>query len=226
MKTKPQSRRRALVRSRPPPKRLRIKIKTDFSDDLLVAAAQRGSKKAFTILYERHHLKMRNTAYGLCRDDIDADDICQIAWARAWKRIRKFRNDSSFSTWMTVIIRNVFFDERRKKNRNRTDSLEQFQSDDGRPDQTQRVVDPGVLPDRAIQDEDTARFVRRMVAKMPEPHRTVMRLHFFDGFKHEEIAKRMRTPVGTSLSRLAYGKVMLRKIVEKNLNGERHDALS
>jgi len=204
----------------------RIRVKTDFSDDELVGKAKNRSKKAFATLYERHRAKMKGTAYGLCRDETDAEDICQIAWGRAWKQIRNFRNDSSFGTWMTVIVRRVFIDEFRRKQRSRLDLLGDYQFDQTRPDPTQNIADPGLLPAQRIEESDRAAFVREMVAKMPEPHRTVMRLHFLEGLSHEMIARRMRTPLGTSLSRLAYGKAMLKKIIVRNLNGERYDALS
>lgn len=198
----------------------------DCSDDDLVLRARRGNAKAFTALYEKHRARMRGAAYSMCRDDTDAEDICQMAWARAWKKIRKFRNDSSFSTWMTVIVRRVFIDMRRKKKREDLESLEFLQENGTHLDPTHKVVDPAFLPDKVMQNEDTAHFVRSMVGLMKEPHRTVMQLFFFEGLQHDEIARVMGIPLGTSLSRLGYGKKMLKVIIERKLNGELRTALS
>jgi RNA polymerase sigma-70 factor (ECF subfamily) len=73
---------------------------------LLVAKAKSGHDDAFGELYKRHHLRAYRTALRILRNQQDAEDAVQRAFQRALLNLERFREDSSFSTWLTRIAIN------------------------------------------------------------------------------------------------------------------------
>jgi len=77
------------------------------ADELwLVAKAKSGHEDAFGELYKRHRVKAHRTALRILRNQQDAEDAVQRAFQRALVNLERFREDSTFSTWLTRIAIN------------------------------------------------------------------------------------------------------------------------
>jgi RNA polymerase sigma-70 factor (ECF subfamily) len=72
----------------------------------LVAKAKSGHEDAFGELYKRHQLRTYRTALRILRNQQDAEDAVQRAFQRALVNLERFREDSTFSTWLTRIAIN------------------------------------------------------------------------------------------------------------------------
>jgi RNA polymerase sigma-70 factor (ECF subfamily) len=75
-------------------------------DRLLVAEAKSGCSNAFGELYERHRLRVCRTVFRILRNQEDAEDAAQRTFQRAFVNLGRFREDSTFSTWVTRIAIN------------------------------------------------------------------------------------------------------------------------
>ena len=75
-------------------------------DRELVGRCQRGDLAAYEILVRRYQPRVYTLAYGMLRNETDATDMAQEAFVRAWQGIRKFKNNSSFYTWIYRITTN------------------------------------------------------------------------------------------------------------------------
>jgi RNA polymerase sigma-70 factor (ECF subfamily) len=75
-------------------------------DELLVLAAKRGDHCAFEMLVYRHRPKMLRTAMRFTRNTADTEDVVQVGFQKAFMHLQKFEGHSSFSTWLTSIVRN------------------------------------------------------------------------------------------------------------------------
>ena len=78
---------------------------TELHDDesWLVARAKSGHQDAFGELYQRYQLKSYRTALRILRHQQDAEDVVQRAFQRAFVSLEAFREDSTFSTWLTRV---------------------------------------------------------------------------------------------------------------------------
>src|ERR1700684_3912429 len=75
---------------------------SDLRDESwLVARAKSGHDDAFGELYQRYQLKSYRTALRILRQQQDAEDVVQRAFQRAFVSLEAFREDSTFSTWLT-----------------------------------------------------------------------------------------------------------------------------
>src|SRR5207302_10769738 len=100
-------------------------------DPTLVRAAQKGDMVAFEELVARHRDKIYARAYSMMRNEEEAIDLSQEAWAKGWQRLKQFQGESSFGTWMTRIIINLCLDQLRKQKRQRTESIEAMTEESG-----------------------------------------------------------------------------------------------
>src|SRR5262249_41656215 len=99
------------IEVQPATKTLDVLPRTAGTEDLrderwLVARAKSGHKDAFAELYERHRPKAYCTALRILRNQQDAEDAVQRAFQRALVNLERFREDSTFSTWLTRITIN------------------------------------------------------------------------------------------------------------------------
>src|SRR5436190_13321982 len=100
-------------------------------DRALVRAAQQGDMRAFEELVARHRDKIYARAISMMRNEDEANDLSQEAWVKGWQRLKQFQGESSFSTWMTRIVINLCLDQIRKNKRQRAESIQQMEEDQG-----------------------------------------------------------------------------------------------
>ncbi len=75
-------------------------------DEELVLRAQKGDRKAFDVLFERHHERIRRLCARLLGDPDDGDQVAQEAFVRAWRALPQFQRSSRFYTWLYLIAKN------------------------------------------------------------------------------------------------------------------------
>jgi len=75
-------------------------------DRWLVAQAKSGSSNAFGELYERHRLRIYRTALRILRNPQDAEDAAQRSFQRVLTNLARFREEATFTTWVTRIAIN------------------------------------------------------------------------------------------------------------------------
>ena len=100
-------------------------------DEALVRAAQRGAMPPYEELVHRHRDKIYARAFSMLRNEEEALDLSQGAWVKGWQRLKQFKHNSSFTTWMTRICINLCLDFLRKRKRKQTDSLDQIEEESG-----------------------------------------------------------------------------------------------
>jgi RNA polymerase sigma-70 factor (ECF subfamily) len=75
-------------------------------DELLVLAAKHGDHCAFEMLVYRHRAKMLRTAMRFTRNTAETEDVVKVGFQKASMHLQTFEWHSSFSTWLTSIVRN------------------------------------------------------------------------------------------------------------------------
>ncbi len=168
--------------------------------DLPLRRAQAGDHEAFALLYRAHVARI----YGLCLrlegDSVRAGELTQDVFVRAWERLRTFRGESSFGTWLHRLAVNVVLSDRRSAFRRArrvlsTDAPEQYERAE--------LAEP-----LGAMDLDSA------IARLPAGARTVFVLHDVEGYTHDEIASRAGIAVGTSKAQLFRARRLLREMLD------------
>ena len=96
------------------------------ADEELVFKSQQGDMHAFDELVERYHGKIYGLTYNMTSTREDAEDLTQEVFVKAFEALPRFRGKSSFYTWLYRIAVNKTINYRKKRNRKRALSLDQF----------------------------------------------------------------------------------------------------
>src|SRR6516165_4967011 len=75
-------------------------------EEVLVTRAKSGNSTACGELYERNRARLIRCTFRILRNRQDAEDVVQLAFQRALTNLHRFREDSTFSTWITRIAMN------------------------------------------------------------------------------------------------------------------------
>ncbi len=161
-----------------------------LSDPILVTRAKHGDPRALEVLLERHSPRVQRLALHVMRDPDDARDAAQEALAKVCVRLKQFRGDSRFTTWLHRLTLNTCRDalERRKRHEPLTEEL-------------QAVADTSEL----------RRELCESLAAVPEQQARVVLLKHAVGWTFEEIAEADGIPVGTAKCQAHRGRARLRE---------------
>lgn len=169
-------------------------------DQLLVERAQRGDKRAFELLVEKYHRKLRRLLSRMVRDAAEVEDITQEAFIKAYRALPGFRGESAFYTWLYRIAVNTaknYLVERR-----RMPVSSDVQAEDAENYEEGDLLRDIATPDAELQTKQIAQAVNEAVDALPEELRTAITLREIEGMSYEDIAQMMDCPIGTVRSRI------------------------
>jgi RNA polymerase sigma-70 factor (ECF subfamily) len=171
----------------------------------LVLSAQRGDVHAFEELVERYHGRIYGLTYNMTSNREDAEDLTQEVFVKAFEALPRFKGKSSFYTWLYRIAVNKTINYRKKRNRKRALSLDQFDQEI-KTDEVYSDLSAKGSPLRNISLSELQIKLNEALQNLSEKHRTVVVMHDMQGIPHDEIAKVVGASVGTVRSRLFYAR--------------------
>jgi RNA polymerase sigma-70 factor (ECF subfamily) len=168
----------------------------------LISAAQLGDEQAFRSLYERSVDRVYALCLRLAADPGLAEELTQDVFVRAWEKLKTFRGESAFSTWLHRLTVNVVLTEKRARGRREkrvftSEVLEDLERPGGSPA-------PGTRMD-----------LEQAIASLPPGARAVFVLHDVEGYQHEEIAEMSGMASGTSKAQLFRARRLLREMLDR-----------
>jgi len=173
------------------------------ADALLARRSREGDVEAFgrlVTLYERRVAALVGRILGATASSDDVDDTVQDIFVQAWRALPRFRGDSRFSTWLYRIATNMAIKQWHKRKRTRHIVAEEDLSETERAG----LADPSLSPHDKAEAMAQNRALMDAVDRLPEKHRSVVLLHYFEDCSCEEIASILECSVGTVWSRLHY----------------------
>ena len=189
-----------------------------------IRLAQAGDAAAFEHLYQLHSRRVYALCLRMVGNPSDAEDLMQEAFLQLFRKIRTFRGESAFSTWLHRMTVNVVLMRLRKKTLPAA-SLEETTEPDEETGGPRKDIG---APDLRLSGAVDRVNLERSIEKLPPGYRTVFVLHDVQGFEHNEIAGIMGCSVGNSKSQLHKARTRLRELLQEDLRDqartERHAA--
>ena len=178
-----------------------------LSDEEVARVTEEFKKEALP-----HINLLHNYAYKMTGNQLDADDLLQETYLRAFRFFHKFERGTNCKAWLFRIMKNLFINNYRKnqKSPNKVDYdevenfFENIKSDKIDSTDLQEKVFNNLLDDN----------VTHALNSLQDDYKTVVILCDLEGLSYEEIAEFLDVPIGTIRSRLHRG----RKILQKKLS--------
>ena len=167
-------------------------------------------RKAFEVEALPHMDALYRTALRMLKNQSDAEDLVQEAFAKAYRFWDKFEPGSNCRAWLFKIMTNIFINDYRSKSRSPV-SVNVDEIDDyylyKQMDSLELEGDPEQTLFSKIFDDD----VKKAIEELPDDFKMVVVLSFLEGFSYQEIAEITDLQLGTVKSRLHRGRKLLQK---------------
>lgn len=192
-------------------------------DDLtLVNRCREGDERAFRTLVERYQKRVFGVAFGMVKDREEAMDIAQDAFVKVHKYLDHFKGDASFYTWIYRITANLAIDRiRSRKVREAEEFDERFRGDE-EPTGEAGILGTrlGTNPQKATLRRELAEKIEEALGQLPEKHREILVLREVEGMSYEDLARVLKIPKGTVMSRLFHARTKMQRILGEYLGGD------
>lgn len=149
---------------------------------LLVVRVRSGDESAYKELIDRHRTRLIRTASNILRDPIEAEDVAQEAFLKAYRELYRLREDRAFASFIYRICVRLCVDRLRL-----------------------RRAEPSPLePSEQAQNGSVENkvLIEKLLAQLPPDLKTTLILREVEQLSYEEVAVVMKVPVGTVRSRL------------------------
>jgi RNA polymerase sigma-70 factor, ECF subfamily len=173
-----------------------------------VAELQAGSEEAFGYLLGVYQSPVYSLILHIIEDPADGPDVLQDVFVKVFRKIKMFQGESSLKTWIYSIAVHEASNHRRGwRRRLRREPV----SLDDELAKVQVAKSAGDTPYEALEKGERQTQVRRALASLTPPYRSVVVLREIEGFSYEEIAQVLGVAEGTVKSRLQRGRDLLRR---------------
>jgi RNA polymerase sigma-70 factor (ECF subfamily) len=169
-------------------------VSADVSDAECVRRLQRGETEAFAALLERHQRSIFNLLYRMLGDYDDAAEVSQETFLSAYRSIKSFRGDASFSTWLFRIAVN-HANTRRK-------SVALSNQRIARMDFLEPPEDGAADPADALERKEMRERVQAALNGLDAEDAAIILLRDLQDVPYESVANILEVPIGTVKSRL------------------------
>ncbi|MDY6789984.1 MAG: sigma-70 family RNA polymerase sigma factor [Thermodesulfobacteriota bacterium] len=180
-------------------------------DGELVKAFQQGKKAAFDELVLSHKDRVFNLCYWFVGDSQDANDLAQDVFFKAFKALKNFRFEATFSTWIYRITVNTCknrlksFPYRLKK------KFVQLNHTAIKGNPGVEIADESKSPEIELGKKEKMNLIKAAINSLPPDKKAVVVLRDIEGLSYEEISSVTRLNLGTVKSKLARARQDLRE---------------
>jgi RNA polymerase sigma-70 factor, ECF subfamily len=187
--------------------------------DIEIKKARRGDRDAFRVLVERHAKAVFRLAYRMTANEIDAEDMVQETFLKAWKQIGKFDGRASFATWLHRICANCSLDLIRA--RKRKQDLYPRADNDDESDPFARLPSESPSPERLAQSSQISAILVPALNELSEMERTAFVMRHYEGLGIEEISVALGVQTGAAKHSVFRAVQKLRRALEPVMSANR-----
>jgi len=143
----------------------------------------------------KYHDAIHNFIYRMVHDREQVEDLTQEAFIKAFSSLKNFNEEFAFSTWLYKIATNNCIDYIRKKKLQMYSIDKPIESRDS--DFTFELPDESYEADQELISDQRSVMLRQAIDRLPEKYRRVIYLRHVEERSYEEIAARLKLPIGT-----------------------------
>ncbi len=186
------------------------------TDSWLIKQYTAGNEQALAILIDRHQKEIFSYIFYKLMDDSLANDVFQDTFMKIIVTLKegRYREEGKFILWAKRIAHNLIIDHYRLKAKHNKVSETTYENEEF------SIFDLISIDEENIEEQLISRQINedllRMLQYLPANQQEVVKLRFFDALSFKEIAEQTDTSINTTLGRVRYALINLRKIMEEH----------
>ncbi len=150
---------------------------------LMMRMKEARDERALRELIERYQGPVYTMAYRMLGNTADAEDIAQRTFIRVWKAAPSYEPDARFTTWLFTIVKNLVFNESRRRQRKPASSLDAAGEYGFAPEVTSELS-----PDASLEHKELEQVVEQALSRLSPKARMAVQLRRFEDMGYEDIA--------------------------------------
>jgi RNA polymerase sigma-70 factor (ECF subfamily) len=179
-----------------------IAAQSEASDEALIQSMADGDKRAFKLLYVRHHVRVFRFVMRLAGNESIAEEVVNEVFLEAWRHAQDFKGRSQVATWLLSIARFKTLSECRRRSEAQLDEV------------TAAVIeDTSDTPSISMEKHQRSDILQKCLAKLSPIHREVINLIYYQGKKVEEVAQFTGAPISTIKTRMHYARSRMAELL-------------
>lgn len=163
-------------------------------------------------LYNQYCDGMFIVAMRFVKDSMEAEDIVQEAFIKAFAKLNQYQGNVTFGAWLKRIVINKSIDCLKAKKQH-LQELEEVHL---------KVVDDTYENEWLVDDTITLNEIRLAIKKLPDKYRYVVMLYLVEGYDHQEVSEILNITEIASRTQLSRGKSKLKEYLKPIRNGTRY----
>jgi len=192
------------------------------TDVALVDRFLGGDPHAFDALVSRYERRIYSLCLRLSGHPGDAEDILQDTFMQVFRKLRTFRGEAKFSTWLYRVATNAALMHRRKARDRKMESLEQYLPEfrrDGRHKRIDVDYSAAARIEAHIQKKERTKLLLAAIARLPATYRKAVVMCDLEELDSHQVAEVLRVSPQTLRQRLHRGRLMLRGYLDAIAHG-------
>ena len=153
-----------------------------LSDEEIVRRIIEGEPALFEILMRRYNQRLFRVTRSIVTNDLEAEDIIQDAYVRAYEHLSQFEGRARFSTWLTKIAIYEAYARVRRIDYQKVDMLSSLE------DQGLDLKSKGRDPEQQIYDGELKMMLEKAFDALSDDYRSVFMLREIEGLSTAETA--------------------------------------
>lgn len=177
-----------------------------LTDIEIIESILRGNSSDFSLLVNRYKDKAFGFLRRMLKNEMDAEEVLQDCFIKAYQALSSFRQDSSFSTWFYRIVYNngiSFINSKRKRMESETSAIDDYIE---------------VIPNETkiyAESENQKEYLYRIMNEMPMKNSLILILYYIDGLSLNEISQILNLSLVNTKVVLHRSRTMLKDLIVK-----------
>jgi RNA polymerase sigma factor (sigma-70 family) len=172
------------------------------SDEELVKRILDGERHLYEKIMRKYNPRMYRICMSIINDGIEAEEIMQVAYIKAYESLKDFQFRSSFSTWLVRILINESLKQKQRRQRNKELDGQEY-----------KKTSNSDSPLQIIMNKELKNILEEALAKLPEKYRLVFVMREIEEMSTSETMESLSITESNVKVRLTRAKEMLRSML-------------
>lgn len=177
----------------------------------IIEQCKQNDRNAQLQLYNNYCDGMFIVAMRFVKDSMEAEDIVQESFIKAFSKLHQFKGEVTFGAWLKRIVINKSIDALKSK-KHELAELDEVHL---------KVVDTSFETEWLVDDAVTLDEVKDAIKRLPDKYKYVVMLYLIEGYDHQEISQILNISEVASRTQLSRGKSKLKELLILTHNGTR-----
>jgi RNA polymerase sigma-70 factor (ECF subfamily) len=182
---------------------------------LVLAARDKGDQRAYADLMRFYKEPVYMMLLRMTHNPTDADDLTIETFGKAFCQLHTYTPTNTFATWLFAIASNSGIDYIRRR-RLEMVSLNAMSVRDADDAFEYPLPSEDANPEEALIATQRGELLREVVGQLKPRYRTIVRMRYFEELSYDEIAERLKLPLGTVKIQLRRARMLLAQILQSH----------